>query len=271
MAASQNAFRAAGDVSQNAAPGFDIRLPGAQLGDLIQINCHNRIRGSFRVSSGALEGFLFFDAGQLVHAACDARVGLDAMVIMLGWRGGSIEPCALPWPSEPSIGMGADALLLSAAQRLDEQARAEELRAHEATQRPDVTTKVVRRVSFPEPAAAPAHASEPAPERRSDHSGLALRSALSLESLSRLEVARVTADGDIQRLKAGASADLADTAFFCNRLASLVGSDLGLGPCRALAAENAREGLVVFTGRSIVGARGARRDLELVLAKVGLE
>jgi len=269
MAASQNAFRALGDVSQNAAPGFDIRLPGAQLGDLIQINCHNRIRGSFRVSSGALEGFLFFDAGQLVHAACDARVGLDAMVIMLGWRGGSIEPCALPWPSEPSIGMGADALLLSAAQRLDEQARAEEARA--ATPRPDVTTKVVRRVSFPEPAASFERATEPPPERPSDHSGLALRSALSLECLSRLEVARVTADGDIQRLKSGASSDLADTAFFCHRLASLVGADLGLGPCRALAAENAREGLVVFTGRSIVGARGARRDLELVLAKVGLE
>ena len=79
--------------------GFDIRLPSAQLADLIQINCHNRIRGAFRVSSGEKDGLLFFDAGQLVHAVAGDREGLEAMVVMLGWRGGNIEPCAVPWPA----------------------------------------------------------------------------------------------------------------------------------------------------------------------------
>jgi hypothetical protein len=279
MAALQNESRLLGVGAEHApdaipcepAPGFAIRLPSAQLGDLIQINCLNRIRGAFRVSSAASEGFLFFDAGQLVHAMCEASVGLDAVVIMLGWRGGSIEPCSVPFPGECSIGMGADALLLHAAQRLDERLRSEAPRA-------DVTTKVVRRVAWPDevPTAAPP-AISPAPEasaqaqvRPSEQSGLSLRSTLSLESLSRLEVARVAGDGNIQRLAPGATADLADTAFYCEQLGSAIGVGLGLGACRALACENTKEGLVVFTGRSIVGVRGKHEDLELVLQKVGL-
>src|SRR5262245_2694888 len=111
------------ELGPTSTPGFAVRLPCAQLGDLIQINCLNRIRGAFRVSSGQGEGLLFFAGGQLVHASCGDQVGLDAVVIMLGWRSGSIEPSELAWPAEASIGMGADALLLHAAQRLDERAR----------------------------------------------------------------------------------------------------------------------------------------------------
>jgi Domain of unknown function (DUF4388) len=244
-----------------STPGFAMRLPCAQLGDLIQINCLNRIRGAFRVSSGHGEGFLFFESGQLVHASCGDQVGLDAVVVMLGWRSGSIEPSELTWPAQSSIGMGADALLLHAAQRLDERAR--------DASRHDATTKVVRRVVHPDEARREADTVPPA-ERRSDHSGIALRSPFAFEGLSRLEITRVAPDGKIERLKTGASTDLADTAFFCQRLATLVGEGLGLGPCRALACESSDEGIVVFRGRSIVGARGALADLEFVLAKVGL-
>jgi hypothetical protein len=266
-----------------STPGFAVRLPCAQLGDLIQINCLNRIRGAFRVSSGQGEGFLFFESGQLVHASCGDQVGLDAVVVMLGWRSGSIEPSELAWPAQSSIGMGADALLLHAAQRQDERAR-------DASQH-DATTKVVRRVAHPDEAR---HDIETVPlaERRSEQSGIALRSPFAFEgsrnveevpnaampigrdlgheALSRLEITRVAPNGKIERLKAGASTDLADTAFFCQRLATLVGEGLGLGPCRALACESSDEGIVVFQGRSIVGARGALADLEFVLAKVGL-
>lgn len=287
MSASHHAPRHSADASPEASPGFAITLPSAQLGDLIQINCINRVRGAFRVSSGGSTGQLFFEAGLLVHASCGDQVGLDAVVKMLGWAGGSVEPCALAWPSESSIGMGADALLLHAAQRLDE-------RTHAALGREDATTKVVRRVTWPADAAptplAPtvdarmadaavaevpsaaawADAAETTEtERASEHSGLSLK-GLSFDGLSRLEVVSVAPDGNIQRLKAGASADLADTAFFCQQLASLIGEGLGLGGCRALACENQEHGFVIFKGRAIVGARGSRRDLEVVLDKVGL-
>lgn len=302
MPAPHDAPRHAADVSPEASRGFAITLPSAQLGDLIQINCINRVRGAFQVCSGGGTGRLFFDAGQLVHATCGEQVGLDAVVKMLSWAGGSIEPCAFPWPAEVSIGMGADALLLHAAQRLDE-------RAHAAHGREDATTKVVRRVAWPGDAApvevmgaapgltaslgaappavgeaaegrvapgaagarwAPATRNAPEASRPSDHSGLALKSALAPNALSRLEVVSVAADGHIQRLGAGASPDLADTAFFCQQLGSLIGEGLGLGGCRALACESTERGFVVFKGRAIVGARGSRRDLEVVLDKVGL-
>jgi hypothetical protein len=276
MLASHNAPASAADVPPESVPGFAIRLPSAQLGDLIQINCLNRIRGAFRVSSSQGEGHLFFEGGLLVHAAHGEHVGLDAVVVMLGWRGGSIEPCALGWPTQSSIGMGADALLLRAAQRLDERTRDDELT------RVDATTKVVRRVPWPEELATtpapeasapgPAPLAPVAPEAsRSEHSGLSLKSdAVAFDGLSRLEVTRVDAYGNIQGSKPGASMELADTAFYCQRLATLIGEGLGLGPCRALACESASEGIVVFQGRSIVGARGKRKDLRFVLAKVGL-
>jgi hypothetical protein len=295
MAALHNAPHSIADVTPEVSRGFAITLPSAQLGDLIQINCINRVRGAFRVVSDGATGELFFDAGLLVHAVSGDQVGLDAVVKMLGWMGGSIEPCASAWPSESSIGMGADALLLHAAQRLDE-------RAHAALGREDATTKVVRRVAWPaagrgtqntvaavdgaavegaaveivalggaavEPSSDAARAAAE-PARASEHSGLALKSALSFDGLSRLEVVSLAPDGNIQRLKAGASPELADTAFFCQQLGSLIGEGLGLGGCRALACESAETGIVVFKGRAIVGARGARRDLELVLDKVGL-
>lgn len=253
-------------MPQTSTTGFTI-VAQAQLGDLIQINCINRIRGAFRVTSSNGEGELFFQGGLLVHAACGAHVGLDAVVQMLGWRGGSIQPCALPWPVETTIGMGADALLLCAAQRLDERTRDTE-RAPPAAARGAMTTKVVRRVSLPGAAAQ----AVPAPARRATReSGVALKSPLSVESLSRLEVTRLSAEGDIQTPRSPASTDLADTTFFCQRLSSLIGESLGLGACRALACESAREGVVVFEARSIVGVRGQKKDLELVLAKVGLE
>jgi hypothetical protein len=276
MVASQNAPRAPADATPEPNPGFTIRLPGAQLGDLIQINCVNRIRGAFRVASNGNEGHLFFDGGQLLHAECAGQVGLDAVVTMLGWRGGSIEPCSLAWPTESTIGMGADSLLLHAAQRIDERTRG-------VVERVEATTKIVRRVEWHEPdplaedaglrspeAAPPGARALPA-QRVSEDSGLALKSSLSAESLSRLEVTRITPEGNIQHSRVGASTDLADTAFFCQRLASSIGEGLGLGACRALACESAKEGIVVFKGRSIVGARGRRRDLDFMLAKVGLD
>ena len=267
MAASPNFPRVPTDVTSAAvsqAEGFAIRLPSAQLGDLIQINCLNRVRGAFRVSSGAHQGHLFFERGQLVHADFGAVTGLDAVVQMLGWRGGSIEPCVQPWPNESTIDMGADVLLLHAAQRLDEAAA-------RADTGPEATTKVVRRAPWPtellptpEAAQTPEQLLSESAERPS------LASALAGERISHLQVARVTLDGTIQQLKAGASTDLADTAFFCQRMVSMIGETLGLGECRAVSLEGARESIVVFRGRSIVGTRGKTADLEFIRKKVGL-
>jgi hypothetical protein len=245
--------------------GFAVRLPTAQLADLIQINCLNRVRGVFRVCSGRELGHLFFAAGQLVHADFGAAVGLDAVVMMLGLRGGSIEPCERPWPATSTIDMGADALLLSAAQRLDESA---ERRSDPGR---EVTTKVVRisqdLLAESRPTE-PASAGEPlGAGRTSELPSLSLPPS---ERLQRLAVARVGLDGSIQKLTSGAATELADTAFYCQKVAGLIGEALALGACQALALESDEEGIVVFRGRNIVGVRGHTADLEFVRAKLGL-
>jgi hypothetical protein len=235
--------------SEPLSEGFTVRLPTAQLADLIQINCVNRVQGVFRVCSGVERGHLFFSGGQLVHADFEGAVGLDAVVMMLGLRGGSIEPCERPWPATSTIDMGADALLLSAAQRLDESG---ERRSDPGR---ELTTKVVRI----------------APEDRPRESREDRRfSWPPAERLQRLEVAQVGLDGSIQKLKAGAAPDLADTAFHCQKVAGLIGEALSLGACQALAFESEQEQIVIFRGRSIVGVRGNPADLEFVRAKVGL-
>jgi hypothetical protein len=259
MAAPANSpgARGAAPDSERPSAGFDVRLPTAQLADLIQINCLNRVRGAFRVSSGRDEGHLFFDAGQLVHADFGEAVGLDAVVMMLGLRGGSVEPCARPWPTISTIDMGADALLLNAAQRLDE---AGERRSDPGR---DATTKVVRR--------APLDWGNDEGEFVDAHDAETRPSLPPSEDLSRLAVAQVGLDGKIQRLRAGASGELADTAFYTQQVAGLIGAALGLGECRALLLQGPEEGIVVFRGRGIVGVRGKLDELGFVRTKVGLD
>jgi len=157
-----------------------------------------------------------------------------------------------------TIDMGADALLLSAAQRLDESG---ERRSDPGR---DVTTKVVRRAPLDlgdgEGDFADAHAA--------DVPRLSLPPS---EHLARLAVAQVDLDGKIQRLRAGASAELADTAFYCQQVAGLIGDALELGECQALLFESADEGIVIFRGCNIVGVRGGLPELEFVRAKVGMQ
>lgn len=269
-------------LPQPASEGFAIILPAAHLADLIQINCLNRVRGVFRVSSGREQGHLFFSGGMLVHADFgEEAVGLDAVVQMLGLRGGSITPCVRTWPQVASIDMGADALLLTAAQRIDESERG----------RAEVTTKVVRRATEPrseletldlgleierdlevepfELAVDPCELAAETPERLREPAGVPASEPA--ERLVRLAVAQLALDGSIQKLTTGASPELADTAFYCQRVAALVGEGLGLGECRALSFEAEAEGIVVFQGRNLVATRGKLRDLEFVREKVGLE
>lgn len=270
MAASADRSRQLGASSEGSTEpeGFAIRLPSAQLADLIQLNCINRIRGAFRVSSGPRIGHLFFEHGQLVHAEFDDTIGLDAVVQMLGWRSGSIEPCNEPWPPVSSIDMGADALLLHAAQRIDEAA------ARTLPGSDEITTKVVRRVDWTPELLADAETRGdalgpdpsgimPTPERSSW--------APSGQQLAELEIVQVTAEGKIKKLKTGASTELADTSYFCQHMGTMIGIALNLGECQAVSLESPSEGIVVFKGRSIVGTRGKLEALEFILQKVGLK
>lgn len=256
-----------------ASAGFTIRTAGAQLADLIQINCQNRISGCFRISSEGADAYLFFEHGHVAFAEHGGRTGLDAVASMLGLRGGVIEPCTRTWPTHERLDIGADALLLMAAQRLDESLR-------HGARPPELTTQVVRRVrpSTPSPASVdpleetlPAEgAGAPDTARATTGDGDSVRNHLQ-RLVSALGVVQLDEDGRVLLLKHGATEELADTAFFVYRMGALIGETLRLEACKAVYLHDEEIGLVVFKGKSVVGARGKVTELGYVLAKAGFD
>jgi hypothetical protein len=254
-----------------ASAGFTIRTAGAQLPDLIQINCQNRISGCFRISSEGEDAYLFFEDGHVAYAEHGTRSGLDAVASMLGLRGGVIEPCTRTWPTQGRLDIGADALLLRAAQRLDESTR-------HGARPPELTTQVVRRVRPSTPAGVdPLEETLPAEGARPPDSARAttghsepVRNELQ-RLVSALGIVQLAEDGRVLLLKHGATEELADTAFFVYRMGALIAETLRLEACKAVYLHDEEIGLVVFKGKSVVGARGKVAELGYVLAKAGFE
>lgn len=111
-----------GDFARDAPPssGFNARVEGIELADLIQMNGMSRGRAACRVLSWDREGHLFFEDGRVAHASFGDVRGVDAVAHMLALGTGTFEPCALAWPTSPNLNLPADVLLLHAAQRLDD-------------------------------------------------------------------------------------------------------------------------------------------------------
>lgn len=106
--------------TRSGLKGFTGRLQGASLFDLVQLECLAGTHHVVRVISRNQTGYLYFDAGNLVHAVCRSLQGEAAALEILGWENGLFEPCDVPWPSQPSITKHWQNLLLLAAQVGDE-------------------------------------------------------------------------------------------------------------------------------------------------------
>jgi hypothetical protein len=100
--------------------GFQARIKGANLADLVQMECLAGSKRAVRVTSGDLVGYLFFRGGQVVHALARSFIGDAAALEMLGWDEGTFEPAERDWPSKDSITCNWQGLLLRAAQARDE-------------------------------------------------------------------------------------------------------------------------------------------------------
>src|SRR5580704_13715796 len=100
--------------------GFQARIKGANLADLVQMECLAGSRRVVRVTSGDQVGYLFFRGGQVVHALARSLIGEAAALEMLGWDEGTFDPAERDWPSKDSITCNWQGLLLRAAQARDE-------------------------------------------------------------------------------------------------------------------------------------------------------
>jgi hypothetical protein len=83
--------------------GFVARLGGISLLDLVQFECLRGGQRILRVSSRGQSGYLYFRAGNLVHAATAIASGVTAVREMLDWQSGSVESGMGGWPTRESI------------------------------------------------------------------------------------------------------------------------------------------------------------------------
>jgi Domain of unknown function (DUF4388) len=102
--------------------GFQARLNGASLWDLVQMECQARTRRVVRLSSRDAVGYLYFSDGEIVHAQTQRAFGERAAVEILQWSDGSFDVCERAWPASPTIHTSHEALLLHVAKLRDEQA-----------------------------------------------------------------------------------------------------------------------------------------------------
>jgi len=232
--------------------GFSANLTGAGLPDLVQMECLQNSTLVVRVVSGDDQGYLYFHAGQIVHAMSSSAVGEAAALEILGWNYGSFEPCNAGWPSELTITKPWQALLMSAAAARDEARRKvvdfPRDRAHGAT----MSQKPPKPVSSQPPSRSPE-----APIRSSSQSGLT-PSTRGIERAVKLE-----ADGRVLSTR-GDAEELAAMTAYALRVSALVGDELGMGDLRAVesVSGSTRRLFYTETDGNLIGIE-ARTEVEL--------
>jgi hypothetical protein len=189
--------------------GFQARIKGANLADLVQMECLAGSKRAVRVTSGELVGYLFFRGGNVVHALARSLIGEAAALEMLGWDEGTFDPAERDWPSKDTITCNWQSLLLRAAQARDEKLAGSVVVLHA-----DGRAKS-------RPAPAPAGESIEFDVTPIQVAGHTLRSEDFQLFL------RMNRDGGIL-VNQGGSHEFADIAAYALRLAQLIGDGLGI-------------------------------------------
>src|SRR5260370_16140955 len=95
-------------------------IQSKSLMDLIQMECLSQSSTVLRVTRGSLMGKIWIQGGELIDAETDATQGESAFRRILEWKSGTFENLPAEPGRERTITKPANALLLEAAQALDE-------------------------------------------------------------------------------------------------------------------------------------------------------
>ncbi|MDF3065292.1 MAG: putative domain GTPase-activating protein [Polyangiaceae bacterium] len=238
--------------------GFRASLHGTSLADLVQMECLSGRERVLRVSSGNEVGYLYFRAGQIVHAVSRRGIGESAALEILRWNDGSIEPCSAGWPDRDSISSNWQNLLLIAAQHRDESGR------HNLVAFPGTRTAVTRTTSPPPPSSAPTSGSS------------RLEGNVSSEPtpmLAQVRAAvRLDQSGNVVSSK-GEAAELGQVAAYAARLAELVGDGLGMLGLVSVEVTQQRSRTLIYrekSGNTFALTAAPDADLSQVRERLGL-
>ncbi len=108
-------------ASRSRNSGFQARIKGASLADLVQMECLSNLQSVVQVAAGGDTGHLYFRAGGLVHATTGSLAGEAAAMEMLTWRKGTFDRVEREWPIRENMACSWQGLLLRAAQLSDEE------------------------------------------------------------------------------------------------------------------------------------------------------
>jgi len=183
---------------QNAPPtgGFLASLHGANIGDLVQMECLSLSHRVARIVTSDDIGYLYFSGGQIVHAETAHHDGEAAAMEILSWDDGTFEPWTREWPKEETILSSWQSLLMRAVHARDER------NAREAA---------LQVVPFP------------------NENSMSTTSTNEFETVAGdVEIAaRLSPDGEILA-SLGASEEFASIAAYAGQLAQLIGASLGM-------------------------------------------
>lgn len=110
-------------LGREAAGGFR-GVQNKSLMDIIQMECLSLSSTVLRIAHGALVGKIWIVGGELIHAEAEGLVGEEAFRRILEWRSGTFENLLPELEHERTINKPVNALLLEAAQAIDETADA---------------------------------------------------------------------------------------------------------------------------------------------------
>lgn len=216
--------------------GFHAELDGTDLATLLQIACARGDRSVVEVRSGDDEGYLYLQDGLVVHAHTRHGHGQQAALDMLCWRTGDFLLSDRPWTEESTFSSTPQALILQAAQRLDDLAwQGDSPEAEDESQ-------LTRVVALPPPAPSAQRAVAPPNDPPT------VRPVASV---------RMSQDGQVLHSE-GDTSTLSQTTAYAQGLCSLVGTRLGLGDFQALHAKGDRYEMVMFAdGTEVVAVQAA--------------
>ena len=111
------------DTGFQERQGFNGSVANLSLPDVIQLQSHRQYTGLMRVYHGGLEGDLFLESGELVHAEVGGIWGEEAAYHIIAWDSGEFHAQEGVSAPRRTITKKIARLLIEFHQRMDEAAR----------------------------------------------------------------------------------------------------------------------------------------------------
>jgi CheY-like chemotaxis protein len=100
--------------------GFQGKVFGLQLTDIIQMNCLGRLTTALIIIKDGERGVIYLNEGEVIHAECGEQKGTDAFYRILSWQEGEfVSNTDITLPAQ-TIYQSWEHLLIEAMRRNDE-------------------------------------------------------------------------------------------------------------------------------------------------------